>query len=421
MANASGLTRGPVFLTHRAIENMRPSQQPYRVTDQRCAGLAVRVAPSGLKTWDLAYRIRGSDKTKRLSLGRTADVSLDAARGRANALTTAARAGQDLLAAEEQSRIAAAARITVAQLIDLYIRRRVAGRLRTAKEIESRLKRALSSVDTRASMDLRRSDMRELFDKCADSGLEREAEKRRQIVGAMFKWALAQDIVQINPVAGLSAYNSGTPRDRVLNWPELATLWRWLSSGAMPPSPSEILKLQLLTGARCGEVGGMSVEEIDQETWTWVLPADRSKNKRARVTPLVGLAREIVGGRLACVVSGPLFKSETGTKLTAAHVGHYLLARRRKLPVDPFTTHDLRRTVATMLVETGVSLEWVSAVIGHDGGGKEARTLLRHYVRTNQLAMKQNVLSRWDERLRVILGQPVERARYPATPDARGG
>jgi hypothetical protein len=38
--------------------------------------LAVRVAPSGLKTWDLAYRIRGSGKVRRVSLGRIVDVSL---------------------------------------------------------------------------------------------------------------------------------------------------------------------------------------------------------------------------------------------------------------------------------------------------------------------------------------------------------
>jgi len=56
MAGGSGLTRGVVLLTHRSIETMRPGDVPYRVKDQRCFGLAVRVAPSGVKTWDLAFR-----------------------------------------------------------------------------------------------------------------------------------------------------------------------------------------------------------------------------------------------------------------------------------------------------------------------------------------------------------------------------
>ena len=73
MASGSGRTRGTVSLTHRSIVALRPGEAPYRVSDQRCIGLAVRVAPSGVKTWDLAYRIRGSGKVRRVSLGRVAD------------------------------------------------------------------------------------------------------------------------------------------------------------------------------------------------------------------------------------------------------------------------------------------------------------------------------------------------------------
>ena len=70
-----------------------------------------------------------------------------------------------------------------------------------------------------------------------------------------------------------------------------------------------------------------------------------------------------------------LFTAETGTVLTAAHIGHYLLVRRDKLPIEKFTTHDLRRTVATMLTEMGIALDLVAAVVGHEAGGKETRTL----------------------------------------------
>lgn len=46
MASGSGLTRGAIALTHRSIESLRRAEAPYRVSDQRCTGLAVRVAPS---------------------------------------------------------------------------------------------------------------------------------------------------------------------------------------------------------------------------------------------------------------------------------------------------------------------------------------------------------------------------------------
>src|SRR5262245_63581682 len=159
MAGGSGLTRDAIALTHRSIESLRPGESPYRVPDQRCIGLAVRVAPSGLKTWDLAYRIRGSGKVRRVSLGRIADVSLERARERANELTSAARAGRDLTAEEDESRAAAASRRTVEKLVELYVRRRVTGRLRTAKEIESRLRRALSPILRRYADDIRRREI----------------------------------------------------------------------------------------------------------------------------------------------------------------------------------------------------------------------------------------------------------------------
>ncbi len=403
MRGGSGLTRAAVSLTQRSIDALRPSDAPYRVPDQRCIGLAVRVAPSGVKTWDLAYRIRGAGLARRLSLGRVTDLSLERARERANQLTSAARNGRDLITEEAEARAASASRITVENLIDLYVRRRVKGRLRTAKEIESRLKRTLASVLGRHADDLRRRNIRELLDGVADQGIEREAEKRRQTVGAMFRWALSQDMVEVDPTAGLKAYDPGKPRSRVLSADEISALWKWLETGAMPSDPADILRLQLATGARCGEISGLCVEEIDREQWKWTLPAARSKNKRSRVTPLVGVARQMLEARLSAVQSGPLFTAETRTPFTAAHIGHYLLARRDKLPIDKFTTHDLRRTVATMLVEMGIALDLIAAVVGHEAGGRESRTLVRHYVRTDLIELKADVLCAWDGRLQEII------------------
>jgi integrase len=295
-------------------------------------------------------------------------------------------------------------------LIEVYVRRRVTGRLRTAADIQRRLHRALAPILKRHADDIRRREIRELLDAAADQGIEREAEKRRQTVGAMFRWALSQDMVETDPTAGLKAYDPGTPRDRVLTVEEIQILWKWLDSEALPLDPADILKLQLLTGARCGEISGLCVSEIDRDEWTWTLPAGRSKNKRPRVTPLIGVARQIIEARLSADHSGPLFTAETGTVLTAAHIGHYLLARRDKLPINKFTTHDLRRTVATMLAEMGIALDVVAAVIGHDAGGKETRTLVRHYVRTDLIGRKVHVLRAWDERLQgIVTGREAEK------------
>ena len=88
----------------------------------RAAGLALRVAPSGLKTWGLAYRIARATKVRRLSLGRFGDLGLNAARARAHELTSAARQGVDLIAQELEARDAKAQAMTVDKLIELISR-----------------------------------------------------------------------------------------------------------------------------------------------------------------------------------------------------------------------------------------------------------------------------------------------------------
>jgi integrase len=403
MAFGAGLTRGAQLLTHRSIETLRPAEAPYRVPDQRCKGLAVRVAPSGVKTWDLAYRIRGTGKMRRLSLGRTTDVGLEQARERANELTSAARGGRDLIGEEGEARDAAASRITVGSLINFYLRRRVVGRLRTAKSIESRLRRTLAPILQRYAADICRRDIREILDNMVDQGKAREAEKRRQVCTAMFRRALSRDIVAADPTAGLEAYDRGTPRDRVLSVEEIQRLWRWLDSDALSLEAADILKLELLTGARCGEICGLRAEEIDRNKWVWTLSPSRSKNGRQRVTPILGVAREMLDQRLADVEQGPLFLLDKGVVVSSAHIGHYLLTRRMTLPIAVFTSHDLRRTFATMLAEMGITLDLVAAIVGHESGGKDTRTLVRHYVHTDMLERKAQALRIWDERLKAIV------------------
>ena len=403
LTGGAGRSRSAVALTNRFLETLHPEAAPFRVPDLRSPGLAVRVAPSGAKTWDCVFRIRGTGKVKRLSLGPFPAVCLDDARTRAADLTKAAKVGRDLVAEKAAVKAQADARTSVAKLIDLYIKRAVKGRLRTAHEIELRLKRSLSSLMQRHADEIRRREIRAILDAVADRGAAREAEKQRQVIGTMFRWALGQDFVESDPTAGLAAYSAGERRDRVLAPDEIRTLWSWLGASGIPNDYADAMRLQLALGARIGEVAGIHVQEIDQKNWLWTLPAERSKNRRPRVTPLVGIAREILTSRLNIAKRGPLFITEKGLALTSEHVSSMLVKRRPKNPLSHFTTHDLRRTVATMLVEIGIGFELVAAVIGHESGNKEVRTLIRHYIRSDLIERKRTTLISWNNLLLSII------------------
>jgi hypothetical protein len=56
-----------------------------------------------------------------------------------------------------------------------------------------------------------------------------------------------------------------------------------------------------------------------------------------------------------------------------------------------------------MLAEMGFALDLVAAIVGHESGGKDTRTLVRHYVRTDMIECKAHALQVWGERLRAIV------------------
>jgi hypothetical protein len=288
MTTESKPTRKAQLLTVKGIEAMEPDAIAYRVPDTRAKGLALRVATDGGKTWGLAFRIKGKG-VRRLSLGRYQDIDLEAVRERAIEITSAARKGRDLIAKEKALRDEYDQSFTIDQLIAEYAKRRLKGRLRTAGEIEGRLRRALKSMMKRKAADILRRDLRQLLDKTADQGFSREAGHRQQAIGAMFKWAVAQDIVATNPAQGLAPYSRSPPRNRVLDENEITAVWRWLDVGKnISTKTSSVLKLQLCLGARSTEIAGMRTSEFETDgkgRLLWTLPVERSKNKRARVTP----------------------------------------------------------------------------------------------------------------------------------------
>jgi integrase len=226
----------------------------------------------------------------------------------------------------------------------------------------------------------------------------------------MFRWALSQDIVEADPTAGLTPYDRGAPRDRVLTVEEIELVWKWLDTDALSLEAADILKLELLLGARCGEISGLRAEEIDRQKWSWTLPVARSKKWASARHADCGPRARDARTRLSGVEKGPLFLLDKGVVVTSAHIGHYLLTRRTTLPIAVFTSHDLRRTFTTMLAEMGVALDLVAAIVGHESSGKDTRTLVRHYVHTDMLERKARALRAWDEQLRRMLSGEAKSA-----------
>jgi len=151
------------------------------------------------------------------------------------------------------------------------------------------------------------------------------------------------------------------------------------------------------------------IAEIDTSKWLWTLPAARSKNKKPRVTPLLGVARTIIEKRIKEAEDGILFPSERGNVHTASTIGRTLNARRSRLPIKEIVrSHDLRRTAVSLMFERGIAKDTIGAIIGHGSDDdRGARTLLRHYKRTDQIVLKTRALEAYDAHLKAIISGQV--------------
>ncbi len=59
----------------------------------------------------------------------------------------------------------------------------------------------------------------------------------------------------------------------------------------------------------------------------------------------------------------------------------------KKIDMQPFTPHDLRRTAATLLAELGYSNEVIDAILGHKARGVVAVYNRHDYAKEKQTAM----------------------------------
>ena len=150
------------------------------------------------------------------------------------------------------------------------------------------------------------------------------------------------------------------------------------------------IKLILVTAQRPGEVAGMHTSEIDGIWWT--IPSERAKNGKAHRVPLSPLAREIIEESIKQNKESreiPEDQNYTGYIFPCPHrakdkpIERHALSKALKrnqsedgltvLGVASFTPHDLRRTAATFMAESGEMDEVIDAVLkprqaGHHQG-----------------------------------------------------
>ena len=117
-----------------------------------------------------------------------------------------------------------------------------------------------------------------------------------------------------------------------------------------------VLKLQLVTAQRKGELVGAALSEFNFEQLVWTIPAERSKNELAHRVPLSPLARELIHEAHNLAGDSPwLFPSPGGNgPITPQSINRGLYRSLPEIDVENVTPHDLRRTAASLMTGMGI-------------------------------------------------------------------
>lgn len=244
----------------------------------------------------------------------------------------------------------------------------------------------------------------------------------------MFNFAVHEERVGKNPVAGIMAIAKEEPRDRILSDDELRALWSALlnpsglvvkearSTKPLWISPAVLiaLRLSVLTLQRRTEVAGMRRDELRLDEGVWVIGKERTKNGKAHLVPLSAPALALVRQALALtsgdepsdfVFPSP-WKKLQGQPIDGGALSHALSDVYSAIGIQGANFHDLRRTGASAMASERLLVApiVISRVLNHtmDGGGG-AMVTARHYAVHDYAKEKRPALEAWASLLQTIV------------------
>lgn len=348
-------------------------------------GLGLRIYPSGLKTFIVAYRDRGGSK-RLASIGDFGVFTLDQAREAARDMLRQAESGADVL----QVRRAHRAAPTFGELAGEYLIKH-ATRKRSGDADRRRLDlHVLPQWKTRKAADITRKDVADLVRRIGetrylpakapgdaakrkakgrpatarkDAGRPYLANRLLALLSVMFNKGVGYGLLPVghaNPCIGVDRFRE-KQRDRYVTPAELPKLAKAIDSEADPYARAA-LWLYLLTGCRKTELLGARWSDYDSDRAALRLPVTKSGTPHEVPLSAPAVAMLDALPRLdGCPFIFPGRKEGAHLESIRGPWDRVRLAAG----VADVRLHDLRRTVGSWLAQSGNSLHLIGRVLNH--------------------------------------------------------
>jgi integrase len=406
----------PKPLTQKMIDAApAPAKQCTVLRDSEVRGLTLRLWPAGTKSWSFEYRSPITLKNARLGMSAN---SLSEARATAQAHRAAVAAGRDpALEAKadlNKRREAHARLVTVRDALVRY----EASVIESAAKLASRrkrmrvLRRAMEPFLPRPVSGLSKGDLIGRLDEIqSQSGgvsRNRAQSEARHFLG----WCRDRELVPRIVIDRVRQGVREQPRERVLSDQELAAI---LAATADRSAYSDLVRTLLLTAMRRNEAASLQPRDLDFDGRTITVRAENSKTRARRVVPMAdGLFDMLRARSRGLPKDGYVFGEGSDFKRPFSGFSKRFsrLVAAIRVEMEPFTLHDLRRSVATEMHSMGVDALVVDDLLGHLSNVRSGVRGI--YNRAQTLSRQREAVAAWNVRIATLTPDVISLTREHA-------
>ena len=386
-------------LTDTEIRQAKPKDKEYSLADGK--NLYLRIRTIGSKVWVLNYYRPGTKQRANVGLGAYPDVSLAAARKKADELRTVLAEGIDPKEHRDDKQ-----RAQTEQYANTF--ESIARKWLTLKEgkvspayydkISGRLEKYIFPKMGRTPIHRVTAVVAiEIIQPLANDEKLETVKKICRWVNEIMVYAVNTGVAHANPLAGIGKA-FGAPK--VTNLPtlrpdELPALMYAIQHSNTKLVTRCLIEWQLHTMVRPGEAAGTRWDEIDFDKKEWTIPAERMKKNKPHIVPLSEQTLRLL--EVLKPQSGHreyVFPSDHNPRASAnSQSANRALARMGFH--GRLVSHGLRALASTTLNEKGFDPDVIEAALAH----VDKNSVRAAYNRAQYLERRRKMMAWWSEHI----------------------
>lgn len=385
-------------LSDSAVRNAKPSPEGKDIKLSDGGGLHLLVKSTGQKYWRLSYRYLGKQKT--LALGVYPIVTLKDARDAREEAKRLLMQGVDPSAFRQQTK--AVSKEMAANSFEMVTREWMA--VQAAKWSVSYAEKVRSSferdvfpfVGRRAIADLSAPELLAVLKKIVARGAADTAKRVRQCMGQVFRYAIATGRAERDPAADLKGALPPVKHQSFANITDprrIGEVLRMFDAYQGSSVVRAALKLAPMLFVRPGNLRQAEWSEIDLESATWRIPAEKMKMRQPHIVPLSTQAVEILselklrtGQRLE--LQPYVFPSARAGGRPMSDNAILVAMRAMGIPKDELTGHGFRHMASTLLHEQGWDTDWIEVQLAHGDHSTRGKYNFAKYLKERARMMQ---------------------------------